>query len=103
MSVTQENAPSVRPGVPDRVSLRSALRNEVKYGLRYLMRDTLQSERRVQTLLAQEHLPRDRRDAITSQLLLDTVRAAIRRIPRYRDVKETDLHPGNVRDVLAER
>ena len=103
MSVTQENAPSVRPGVPDRVSLRSVLRNEVKYGLRYLMRDTLQSERRVQTLLAQERLPRDRRDAITSQLLLDTVRTAIRRIPRYRDVKETDLHPGNVRDVLAER
>src|SRR5690349_16867043 len=99
MSATQENVPSVRARVPDPVPLRSVLRNEVKYGLRYLVRDPL-SEKHVQTLLAQEHMPQERRDAITRQLLLETVRAAIRRIPRYRGVKATDLDPGNVREVL---
>jgi phenylacetate-CoA ligase len=103
MAATQENAPSVRAGVRDHVPLRTALRNEVKYGLRYLVRDTLRSERRVQTLLAQERLPQERREAITSQLLLETVRTAIRRIPGYGRVKEADLHRGNVRDVLVER
>lgn len=89
--------------VRDQVPLRSVLRNEVKYGLRYLLRDTLHSERRVQTLLAQERLSQERRDAITNQLLLETVRTAIRRIPRYRGVKAADLHPGNVRQILVER
>jgi phenylacetate-CoA ligase len=103
MSSTQENAPPMTAGVPDQTSLGAVLRHEVKYALRYLMRDTLQSERRVQTLLAQECLPRERREAITSQLLMETVRAAIRRIPGYRGIKEADLHPGNVRDVLVER
>lgn len=102
MVATQEKAPSVRAGAADQVPLRSVLQNEVKYGLRYLVRDTLQSERRVQTLLAQERLPKERQEAITSRLLLETVRAAIRRIPAYRGIKEADLHPGNVRDVLVE-
>jgi phenylacetate-coenzyme A ligase PaaK-like adenylate-forming protein len=103
MSATHESAPSMRAGVPEQVPLRSVLRNELKYGLRYLVRDTLRRERRVQTLLAQERLPHDRLEAITSQLLLDTIQAAIRRIPRYRDVKAGDLHPGNVREALVER
>jgi len=103
MSAIPENAPRVKAGVPKQSSLRSGLRKEVKYALRYLVRDTRQSERRVQALLAQERLPQERRDAITSELLLETVRRAIRRIPRYRGVKEADLHPGNVRDVLADR
>ena len=103
MSATPENASPVRAAVPARTSLRSVLRNEVKYGLRYLVRDTLQAERRVQTLLAKEHLPQERREAITSQLLLETVRTAIRRIPKYQGLKAADLHPGNVRDVLVER
>jgi phenylacetate-CoA ligase len=104
MSATQKKPPSVRAGgVPDPVPLRSVVRNEVKYGLRYLVRDTLQSERRVQMLLAQERLPQERRDAITSQLLLETVRTAVRRIPRYRGIKVADLHAGNVREILAER
>ena len=77
-------------------------KNELKYGLRYLVRDTLQSERRVQTLLAQERLPRERLDRVTNQLLMDTLMAAIRRIPRYRHVK-VDFDAGNVRQALVER
>jgi len=76
--------------------------NELKYGLRYLVRDTLQSERRVQTLLAQERLPQERLDAVTNQLLVDTLLAAIRRIPRYRNVK-ADFDASNVRQALVER
>src|SRR6185312_11489981 len=77
-------------------------KNELKYGLRYLVRDTLQSERRVQTLLAQERLPQERLDAVTNQLLVDTLLAAIRRIPRYRNVK-ADFDASNVRQALVER
>ena len=84
------------------IALRSALRNELKYGLRYLVRDTVQSERRIQTLLAQERWPRDRLDAATNQLLLDTVQAAVRHIPRYRDVK-VDFDTTSVREALVER
>ena len=72
------------------------MRNEIKYGLRFLVRDTLNSERRVQTLLAHERLPRERLDAITDRLLLDTLRAAVRRIPRYSGLK-ADFEQGNVR------
>jgi phenylacetate-CoA ligase len=102
MRAREENTPSLTVSAPERLSMRSVLRNEVKYGLRYLVRDTLQSERRVQTLLAQERLPQDRLDAITNELLVDTLRAAIRRIPRYRALK-MDFDAGNVRDVLVER
>jgi len=76
--------------------------NELKYGLRYLVRDTLQSERRVQTLLAHERLPQERLDAVTNQLLMDTLLAAIRRIPRYRNVK-ADFDASTVRQALLER
>jgi phenylacetate-CoA ligase len=76
------------------------MRNEVKYGLRFLVRDTLNSERRVRTLLAHERLPRERLDAVTDRLLTDTLRAATRRIPRYRHVK-TDFDAGNVREALV--
>ena len=76
------------------------MRNEVKYGLRYLVRDTLNSERRVQALLAHERLPRERLEAVTDQLLTDTLRAATRRIPRYHGVKMTP-DPGNVREALV--
>jgi phenylacetate-CoA ligase len=78
------------------------LRNEVKYGLRFLVRDTLQSERRIQTLLAHERWPKERLDALTDQLLADTLRAAIRRIPRYSHLK-ADFGVDEARQVLRER
>ncbi len=77
------------------------LRNEVKYGLRFLVRDTVQSERRIQTLLAQERWPQEKLDALTNQLLTETLRAAIRRIPRYRNVG-TDFGVSEARQVLRE-
>ena len=76
------------------------MRNELKYGLRYLVRDTLHSERRVQALLAHERLPYDQLDAVTDRLLMDTLRAAARRIPRYRDIA-VDFATDSVRQVLA--
>ena len=63
------------------------MHNEIKYGLRFLVRDTLNSHRRVETLLAHERLPRERLDAVTDGLLLNSLRAAVRRIPRYNGVK----------------
>ena len=78
------------------------LRNEMKYGLRFLVRDTVNSERRIQTLLAQERWPPDRLDAVTNRLLVDTLRAAVRRIPRYRGVK-ANFEGGHVREALVER
>lgn len=77
------------------------MRNELKYGLRYLVRDTLNSDRRVQTLLSHERLPRERLDAVTDRLLTESLLAAVRRIPRYRDLGEK-LRAGRVRDILAE-
>jgi phenylacetate-CoA ligase len=76
------------------------MRNELKYGLRFLVRDTLNSERRVQTLLSHERLSRERQDAITDRLLTESLQAAVRRIPRYRDLGEK-LRTGKIRDVLA--
>ena len=76
------------------------MRNEVKYGLRFLVRDTLNSERRVQALLAHERLPREHLEALTDRLLTDTLRAATRHIPRYRGVKTT-IAAGNVREALV--
>jgi phenylacetate-CoA ligase len=102
MRAHQENAPSLTVSAPERLSMGSVLRNEVKYGFRYLVRDTLQSERRVQTLLAQERLPQDQLEAVTNGLLMETLRAAVRRIPRYRTVK-MDFDARNVRQALAER
>jgi phenylacetate-CoA ligase len=102
MRAREQNAPSLTVPAPERLSMQSALRNEVKYGIRYLVRDTLQSERRVQALLAQERLPQDRLEAVTNGLLMDTLRAAVRRIPRYRSVK-MDFDARNVREALTER
>jgi phenylacetate-CoA ligase len=78
-----------------------ALRNELKYGLRFLVRDTLRHERRVQALLARERWPRERLDSVSNQLLVDTLKAAVRRIPRYRHLK-TDFNVANVREALVE-
>jgi phenylacetate-CoA ligase len=77
------------------------MRNEVKYGLRFLVRDTLNSERRVQTLLAHERLPRTHLDAVTDGLLTDTLRAAVRRIRRYQGMK-ANFDASNVREALVE-
>src|SRR5579871_1368528 len=77
------------------------MRNELKYGFRFLVRDTLNSERRVQTLLSHERLPRERLDAITDRLLTESLQAAVRRVPRYRPLGKK-LRPGNIRSVLAE-
>ena len=57
--------------------------------------------RRVQILLSHERLPRERLDAVTDRLLTDTLQAAVRRIPHYRDLGEK-LHTGKIREVLAE-
>lgn len=76
------------------------MRNELKYGLRYLVRDTLHSERRVQALLAHERLPGERLDGVTDELLADTLRAAIRRLPRYRDIP-ADFAADGARQALA--
>jgi phenylacetate-CoA ligase len=76
------------------------MRNEVKYGLRFLVRDTLSSERRVQALLAHERLPREQLEAVTDRLLTGTLRAATRHIPRYHGVK-TPIDAGNAREVLV--
>ena len=76
------------------------MRNEVKYGLRFLVRDTLNSERRVRALLAHERLPREQLEAVTDRLLTDTLQAATRRIPRYYGVKTT-IDAGNVREALV--
>lgn len=101
MPVREQNARYREIPAPADISIRSVLRNEVKYALRFLVRDTLQSERRIQTLLAHERLPRERLDAVTNQLLADTVRAAVRRIPRYSATK-TGFDATKVREVLAE-
>jgi phenylacetate-coenzyme A ligase PaaK-like adenylate-forming protein len=101
MHAREENPPSLGIEPPAPISIRSVLRNEVKYGLRYLVRDTLQSERRVQTLLAHERLPKEQLEAVTNQLLANTLRAAIRRIPRYRAVR-SDFDVKDVRKVLQE-
>jgi phenylacetate-CoA ligase len=82
-------------------SINTVLRNEVKYGLRFLVRDTLQSEHRVQRLLAHERWPRDRLEIHADRLLADTLRAALRRIPRYRDLK-ADFRASEARQVLLE-
>jgi phenylacetate-coenzyme A ligase PaaK-like adenylate-forming protein len=79
---------------------RALMHNELKYGLRYLVRDTLRSERRVQALLTHERLPREQLDALTDELLMDTLRAAVRRIPRYRDIP-VDFATVSARQALA--
>ncbi len=50
--------------------LRNDLRNEVRYGLRYLVRDSAVGERRVRSLLTNERLPADELRAITDQLIV---------------------------------
>lgn len=83
-------------------STRDCMRNEVKYGFRFLVRDTLNSERRIQTLLSHERLSPERLDAVTDQLLIESLRAAIRHIPRYRAMK-MDFGAGKAHEWLAER
>jgi phenylacetate-CoA ligase len=82
--------------------LRNDFRNEVRYGLRYLVRDSAVGERRVRSLLANERLPAEALRAVTDRLLFDTLKAATRQIPRYRSIK-VDFSPANAREVLAER
>jgi phenylacetate-CoA ligase len=82
------------------ISFRTVLRNEVKYGLRFLLRDTLQSERRLQTLLAHERWSPDRLEAEAHRLLADTLRAAMRRIPRYRDL-QASFQASDARGILG--
>jgi phenylacetate-CoA ligase len=102
MRPQEENVLSPSKNAPvDGLPASVMARNEVKYGLRYLVRDTLQSESRVKTLLAHERLPPDQLDAVTNQLLTDTLRAAVRQIPRYRHIKAA-LEPRTIRQTLAE-
>lgn len=82
--------------------LRNDLRNEVRYGLRFLVRESTVGERRIRSLLANERLPPHELRPITDQLLFDTLKAATRQIPRYRSIK-VDFNVANVREVLAER
>jgi phenylacetate-coenzyme A ligase PaaK-like adenylate-forming protein len=82
--------------------LRNDLRNEVRYGLRFLVRESTVGERRVSSLLANERLPPEELRPITDRLLFDTLKAATRQIPRFRSIK-VDFNAANARDVLAER
>jgi phenylacetate-coenzyme A ligase PaaK-like adenylate-forming protein len=78
-----------------------AVRNELRYGARFLVRD-LFAERRIRTLLRHERLPEGELRAIADRLLLETLRAAVRRIPRYRYVK-LDFDAATAREALSER
>ena len=82
--------------------LRNDLRNEMRYGLRFLVRESAVGERRIRSLLANERLPPEELRPITDQLLFDTLKAATRQIPRYRPIR-VNFNVGNVRQVLAER
>jgi phenylacetate-CoA ligase len=84
------------------VSARDKLRNELHYGLRFLVRDNLLCERRIQALVARERLPERELRSVTDRLLMDTLKAAVRRIPRYRSVK-VDFNEASVREALVER
>ncbi len=77
------------------------LRNELKYGLRFLVRNTLRYERRIQTLLTQERWSQERLEALSNGLLVETLKAAVRRIPRYRGIS-ANFTANNVRRALAE-
>ena len=82
--------------------LRNDLRNEVRYGLRYLVRDGSAHERRVRSLLANERLSPEELRVVTDRLLFDTLKAATRRIPRFRSIR-LDFTAAHAREVLAER
>jgi len=82
--------------------LRNDLRNEVRYGLRFLVRESTVGERRIRSLLANERLAPEELRPITDQLLFDTLKAATRQIPRYRSIR-VDFTAANAREVLAER
>lgn len=82
--------------------LRNDLRNEVRYGLRFLVRESTVGERRVGSLLANERLPPEELSSITDRLLFDTLKAATRQIPRFRSIK-VDFNAANAREVLTER
>ncbi|MDB6090921.1 MAG: phenylacetate--CoA ligase family protein [Gammaproteobacteria bacterium] len=101
MGVRQLETTLTEAAAPARISGSAALRNELKYGLRFLVRHTLHYERRIRALLAQERWPRERLDSAADGLLLDTLQAAVRRIPRYHSLK-AHLSVGNVREALAE-
>jgi phenylacetate-CoA ligase len=83
-------------------SKHEKLRKELHYGLRFLARDNHFCERRIQELLAHERLPPDELRSIANQLLLETLKAAVRRIPRYHSLK-IDFDAASVRDALIER
>src|SRR5262245_9701972 len=78
------------------------LRNEVRYGLRYLVRERTVGERRIRTLLANEWLPSGELRSRTDRLLFDTLKAATRQIPRYRSIR-VDFNVRNVRKALVDR
>jgi phenylacetate-coenzyme A ligase PaaK-like adenylate-forming protein len=101
MHAPEQKAPLLAIDAPPLASIRTVLRNEVKYGFRFLVRDTLQSERRIQTLLAHERWPEERLDAEADRLLAATLRAAIHRIPRYRSLN-ADFRVGDARRVLLD-
>ena len=82
--------------------LRSDLKNEMRYGLRFLVRESTVGERRVSALQSNERLSPEALRARTDRLLFDTLTAAIRQIPRYRSIKP-DFTVANVREVLTER
>ena len=100
MRVHQEETTLTAVDASGRGRAPVAWRNELKYGLRFLVRDTLHHERRIQTLLARERWPRERLDSVTNRLLLDTLKAAVRGLPRYRSLK-ADFNVANVREALV--
>jgi phenylacetate-CoA ligase len=82
--------------------LRNGLRNEVRYGFRFLVRESAVGQGRIRSLLGNERLPVEELRAVTDRLLFDTLKAAIKQIPRYRSLP-LDFSAANVHEVLTER
>jgi phenylacetate-CoA ligase len=81
---------------------RNSLGNELRYGLRFLVRESTVGEGRIRALLENERLPADELRARTDRLLFDTLTAAVRQIPRYQSIR-LDFSSADARNVLAER
>jgi phenylacetate-CoA ligase len=78
------------------------LRNELRYGRRFLLRDNIVCRRRVRRLIEHERLSADELCRITDAMLLRTLRHAVRRLPAYRAIP-VSCGVADVRHWLRER
>jgi phenylacetate-CoA ligase len=105
VSANRRNAGAIRGAAraaPRKPLSPLAVRHELHYGLRFLLRDKLFGESRIRTLLGHERLPESELRSICDRLLLQTLTAAVRRIPRYRSIK-LDFDAAGAREALTER